>query len=475
MTTFGRYLQAFLIFILVAGGAGCTKGIKAARHLAQGNKDFLAERYDRAEIEYLNVLKVAPMTPAAISRLGLIYHAEGKLPQALVCLREAVKLEPENTEARLKLGLTCMSLRQLKEARQAAMEVLQKQPTNEEALILLAESAATTNEVRETWQRVEALPSPAKDKAAYHLARGTLYGRQQDLNKAEAEFKQALAKNPKSSVAYMALSTLYLMRNDLKQAEPALKAAAELAPLRSTRRLRYAEFKLQHGADGEAKKAVEELTRKVPDYIPAWLFLAETAFAQWKTEDCAALIKRVLARDPVNYDALMLDGRVSLAQGQATNAIIQFKRVAALYSGPHPQVDLQLALAHLLDKDSTKAIASLNQAIAAAPDYSEAILLLAELNIRKGDPAPAVASLTQLIKKQPQLPQAHLGLANAYLLQRNPDEAVAVLRRMMALFPKNHDVPFLMGIVLTQQKKQAEARQAFEKALEDVPGLLPGA
>ena len=44
---------------------------------------------------------------------------------------------------------------------------------------------------------------------------------------------------------------------------------------------------------------------------------------------------------------------------------------------------------------------------------------------------------------------------------------------MMKLFPKNPHVPMFMGMVLVQQKKLADARQAFEKAIERSPDFLP--
>src|SRR5437899_2289960 len=244
---FNRLIHLSLIAILVTIAAGCTKQAKRERYLARAERDFKAEKYDEAEIEYLKVLKIPPSNPTAVSRLGLIYYAEGRLPQAAGYLKRAVDLKPDDVEARLKLGLTWMAFQKLPEARQQALSVLETQPGNEEALVLLAISAANTNEVDQVWQQLEALPPDLKG-GAYHLARGTLFIRQRDLDRAEVELKQAVALQPRSSNAQATLGDLYLMRNDLKQAEPALKAAAELAPLRSNARLGYAEFKKRTGA-----------------------------------------------------------------------------------------------------------------------------------------------------------------------------------------------------------------------------------
>jgi tetratricopeptide (TPR) repeat protein len=183
-------------------------------------------------------------------------------------------------------------------------------------------------------------------------------------------------------------------------------------------------------------------------------------------------LNQALSRDSGNYDALLLKGRLLLAQGQATQAIAEFGRMTTAYERS-PQVHYQLALAHLLNNDDVKALTSVNRAVTLDPNFAEAILVQARLNLRKGDPAAAVPALTRLVNQQPQIAQAHLQLANAYLAEKSPADALGVYGQMMKLFPKNPQIPLFMGMVLVQQKKLADARQAFEKSLELSPDFLP--
>lgn len=154
------------------------------------------------------------------------------------------------------------------------------------------------------------------------MALGTLYLQQQDTTRAESEFKKALDLDPKSSAVHFALGNLYWnisamhlalgnvdwARYDLTQADQAFKTATESAPLRSAERLRYIDFQLQIGAVKEGKKALEEITRKAPDYLPAWVCLMKIAFEERRYEDCAVLVQNILTRDPVNYEALLQSG-----------------------------------------------------------------------------------------------------------------------------------------------------------------------
>jgi tetratricopeptide (TPR) repeat protein len=467
----GRLVVLLALALVAAWGAGCSRQTRSSRYLARANLDFQAERYDNAEIEYLTVLRAAPQDPVATRQLGFLYYTEGRLPQAFFLLRKAAEMEPANTEVRLKLGLACLAFQKPGDAREAALRVLERQPQNEEALLLLAR-AATTNQVREVTQRIEQLPAPARVSANCHLALGTLAVIQQDLAGAEAEFKAAVAADPKSSEALMALGTLYLARDDRPRAEPALKKAAELAPLRSALRLRYADFKLRTGAEEEGKRLLEEVTRKAPDYVPAWIRLAQFALAQAKTDDCAGLVNKALSRDPLNYEALLVRGDLWLAKGQSTNAISDFQRLAKIYDRD-PQLQYRLAVAHLLNQEPGKADACLNRALTINSNCIDAILLQADLNIRHGNSGLAINSLTRLLKEQPQVPRAYTLLAGAHLAQNHPEDALNAYRSMTQAFPKEPQAALLLGVLLARQGHAAEARQALEKALELAPDFLP--
>jgi tetratricopeptide (TPR) repeat protein len=453
--------------------AGCGKEFKRSRNLAAGNRDFQAEQYDMAEIEYLNVLKVAPADAIAVSRLGLIYFAEGKLQRAFAFLQRAADLDSENTTVRLRLGQTCLVLRKFEETREQAVFVLNKAPTNDEALLLLAESAANPGAVLETVQLVEECRQKGgRDMPGFHLALATLHMRQKALDEAEAEAQKALMLDPKSGAAYGILGALSLLRNQPRTAEAQLETAAELSPLRSGRHLALANFKLLSGSIDSAKRLALDLTQKVPDYVPPYSVLAAIAAAEQKYDDCAGLIRKVLVRDPGNIEALMINGRMLLAQGKLTNAIAQFDQINSLY-GKVPQAELELGRAYILNGDLNKAVANLNQAITADPSLTDAVLLLADINTRKGNPSSAIASLKKLIAEKPGIAQAHFLLAGAYVIHGKLSEATNTLHQLIATFPPDAKVPYLLGMVLVQQGNNSEARRAFERARELSPDYIP--
>src|SRR2546430_1746460 len=189
-----RYLPVLLVASLIAaGGFGCSREAKKNRHLQRANRYFQAEEYEKAAIEYMNVLRLDPQNPVAVPRLGLVCFEQGRLTAAYAFLRRAEQLQPDNLEVRLKLGLTYFNLMGLKEAREEAIYILQNQPAHDEALLLLVETSATPKDKDDTQQRLQQLAPQIGTRAGYQLALGFLQLMRQDLKAAESQIKQAIS------------------------------------------------------------------------------------------------------------------------------------------------------------------------------------------------------------------------------------------------------------------------------------------
>ncbi len=466
-----HFIPTLTLFLLVAvAGTGCTAKVKASYHLRRANSYFEAGQYDQAAIEYKNVLKNSQQNAQAWSRLGIIYFDEGRLGEASQILMRAQQLDTNNLEPRLKLGTIYLGAGKLKEAGDEAGFVLGKSPEDVQAPVLLAE-AATTNQIAEIRQRLQKM-SQAGETAPLAVALGILSFRQGDLKSAEASFKRAVTLDPKFSDAYSALGKLYVAQKDLKQAEPAFKTAADLAPPRSGKALQYAQFKIMTGDSAAGKQLLDDLVKKTPDYLPAWITLAQLAADDKKYADAVTLLGNVLSRDPQNLEGMMLKGRLELQQGQTAQATTDFEAMTRTFP-KLPVAFYQLAMAQRANNETDKAIANLNQALTLNPKYGDAILSLAEIQIRSGNVAPAIVSLKPLAQLQPPIVPARLLLADAYRIQGNLDSAVQIYRDLEKAYPTNAQLPLLLGIALRQQKNDAGARAEFDQALKLAPDYLP--
>jgi predicted Zn-dependent protease len=455
-----------VIGVLGAGlglGAGCSKESKVAGHIQRGAAAASAGDYLKAEIEFLNALRLEPGNLTVTRQLGEVYFQQGNISKAFLVLKRVSDAGAKDDDLRIKLARMYLTGRKLKEAREEALAVLATQPASDEAWIVYGQAAGTANEMLEANQKLEAMRPRADQSAGFHLAVGTLAFRQGQTAEAGQAYQRAIALAPKLAVAHEMNASLLFRQNQIQRAAEALKLAAELSPPRSVTPLRYADFLRDSGDEAGALKMVEGLVRQAPDYIPANVELAQMLFAAKRPAEASEAVARVLSMDPANYEAMLLGGRLTLSKGELAKGLADLEKLARVHSRI-PEAHYNLAVAQLLNNDPAKALASLSQAIGLNPEYTDAILLQGDLNLRRGDATSVISSTTDLLTKRPQLSRGYILLGDAYSMRGNLAEALAAYAKSAQLAPKNPQAHYLIGSVLAQQGRRAEARKAFEQA-----------
>lgn len=473
MLTFLRsscFIVAASCFILLF--AGCSNDAKIKQHESQAGRYYSDGDYDRAEIEYKNVLQLDPINAEAIGALGLIYFDQGRTRPAVADLLKARELLPDNREYQLRLAQIYVAVGKIEEARTEAKDLLTAQPGNPEAPEVLATAATAPADVEDARQFLLKLPAPAVNGAPVRAALGLLLLKESKATEAEAELNQALKLDPKFPATYSGLGALYMSRQDVTRADEAFATAANLSPRRSARKLQYANFKIQNNDFAAARRLLEEITQKNPDFLPGLMLLANLSASEKKYAEAEKMVTDVLDRDNGQPEALLLDAHLKMVKGQPAQAITTLETAARLY--PHwPQVHYQLGLAYITKGEVDKAAISLTQAVTLAPNFHQAAVQLAELDVKKGNFSAAMLALQRDVQVHPNSPQARLLLAEAYLGQGNLEDALKVYEQMEQIFP-DAPLPLLRaGSILVRQKKPAEAKRTFERALVVAPDYLP--
>lgn len=452
--------------------------------LSRANEAFTAQKYSQAEKDYRAVLRMAPDNLGAIRNLANLYFDQGQLVQSYPLLKKYADLQPDDPEMQAKWGLALFAAGDFAQARETSLQALSRRPGDEQALMLLADTALSADDVALVKNKIEELRKADQDRSSYHMASGSLELKRGDKARAEAEFKIAIQLNPKGATPHLALATLHLTNKNLKDADRELKTAADLVPIISPVRMRYVDFKLRTGATAEAKTILEDISKQSPEYLPPRVALLKIACAEQQNEECAARVQNVLAQDPVNFEAVYQDALISVKKGDTSKAIRELEFLSNSFQR-NALVRYQLASAYLISAANASeanartatesAEGRISEAIKLDPKLEPAVLLFAELKIRKGSASAAIEPLKELIKEQPQSPQPYYLLATAYLAQGQNVEAASIYQQLDKLLPKDPQPSFLLGSVLLAQGQQAEARKAFDRSAAISPDYLPAA
>jgi tetratricopeptide (TPR) repeat protein len=449
--------------------AGCSKEAKKTRFLAEADNYFKTGDYDKAKVSYLNVVSLDPQNALAFERIGTMWLEDGSPLRAAAFLAKANELAPKNDQNRIRLARCYLAIGHFADASKQALKVLEQAPDNGDAIIVLTEATRSKEDIQTAEEHLEKYPK--KDDISFHLASANLFLSSGNLPAAENTLRQALTINPNSSAAHMAMGDLYLLQKNQKQAGEEFKKAAELAPVRSMERLKYAAFMSATGDTGETRRISTEMTRQAPDYLPGWTLLAELAFKDKKYDEALSLLENVFSRDQGYVDGHRLESDVLLAKGDTKKAVDVLEHLDQTYPDI-PLIKYQLARAYLKNNNSNQAKVALDQAISISPNFADAIVLLAETNLRSGHGEMVVEPITNLLRKRPDLRSAAFLLAAAYGSLDRFDDAEAVIRDQVRLAPQDPQPHTALGLTFRQAKRNDEARQAFEKAAELAPDNL---
>jgi tetratricopeptide (TPR) repeat protein len=463
-----RILTATGLLLAAAFVCGCSAGAKKSRIQARADQYFQSGEYEKAKVEYLNLLRLE-QNPKAFQQIGFIWMKEGAPLRALPFLLKVRELTPDNTEARTQLAVALVALGDPSEARKEALAVLKRDPGNSNAIVILADASLTKDEITEAEQQLEKFTN--KNTAAFHLAKASLARSKEEMSTEAEELQEAVRTEPKSARAHLALGYAYQLRRNPERAGPELEIASELASPRSEERIKYSEFEAANGHLTEAKTALQAISKETPDYLPVWQDLAKLAVTEGQYDQALSLLENLFSRTPEDPDARLLEAQIWLAKGDPAKATAIADRVNANYPN-NALIKYTLARTYIASNNPVQAETALQQAISIKADYPEAVLLLADLNLRSDKAQNVVGLMEDLLKKHPDLAQARTMLANAHRALGQLDDAAAVSREQTQMLPNSSDAYLAYGLVLRQQHKNDEAREAFEKASELNPDSL---
>lgn len=244
-----------------------------------------------------------------------------------------------------------------------------------------------------------------------------------------------------------------------------LKRVVELsAAATSTELAVAAKAHLGLGQGAEALAAARRARALDDAAIDARLAEVEALAATGEREQAKRTIDAALEQDRDNSAALLLKGRLAMADGDVTAALDALRaargKAGAELTRPR-QVELRALLvdAHLANRDLAGAREELSELQARAPGTVLAHLYAGRVALAAKDLPTAVAELQKAAASNPELGQVRLLLAAALLERGSKEQAEAELTRLVAAEPSNMEATRLLAkIYLDRNDKEAARR-----------------
>jgi tetratricopeptide (TPR) repeat protein len=174
-----------------------------------------------------------------------------------------------------------------------------------------------------------------------------------------------------------------------------------------------------------------------------------------------------VSADPTNYTNYLELGRVYESvvplqiQGAFESAKASYEAALAL-NPQSPEIPLLLARLSVANKDNKAAKDYIDQALARKNDYSDAIFLLAQIQISENDTANAIRSTAAVATLNPNDPGIFFQLGLLYYNQKDYQNATLALERAVALNPQYANAKYFLGLSYYQTGAKDKALVQFQ-------------
>lgn len=339
----------------------------------------------------------------------------------------------------------------------------QPSPLDERGTAIALEEQGRSAEAEVAWRAVSATrPNSAEPYA--HL--GFLEARQEHYSQAIPLYRKALALEPAMPGLKMNLGLALFKAGDLKEAVRIFNALLKAEPASSpeARRLEtligMSDYGLQEYT--AAIPLLKNATADDPQNLPFRLILAHSCLAAKQYQCVLDTYHEILNLNAESAEADMLAGEALDEMQNHAEAIQQF-RAAAKANPKEPNVHFGLGYLLWTQRQYADAAPEFQAELANVPDHVQALVYLADSNIRMQHSDLALPLLHKAIRLKPDLEMAHLDLGIVYADTGRQADALRELRLAAKLSPNDVAPHWRLAQLYRAMGRKSEAMVEFEK------------
>ena len=343
-------------------------------------------------------------------------------------------------------------------------------------LTSLAAPACGGSKVQQGAKTAETGLPPANPLAVQRMVEGVAAAKDPKMQtRAIALFREAIQIDPKLWEARFDLGVVLASAGDLAHAEEQLEAAAKIAPEREEVAVALAEVRRRRGSNKDAARTLEDFVKDHPGALDARTLLVAALRDSSQHDKAIAQAREVLVRKPGDATALAELALCHLGKGERDTAQLLVKQSLDVNAKSAVAHRVQ-GLVHLAGGDDAAA----SQAAQEDPHDTTSRLNMGAVLLRAGAYAKAAEQYKGALAAAPDEAAAQIGLAAALRGEAGGkdtklvEEARSLLDKVLERDPHNVAALFNMGILQAESlKRPAEAKQYFERFLDDAPREHP--
>lgn len=454
-----------LILLLLAGLSACggAEGRKQ-KYLEQANASFEKQDYEKARINFKNVLQIDPKDMAGREGYARTLEKLKDWRGAVSLYRSIVEDDPANLGAKVKLGQLYLLAKATDLADQMATEVLTANPAHDGGLALKAGVLVQQGKAPEGLVNAEQAYKLNAASIDNIILLASIYGGLKRSDDAIALLEKEVKQHPDSNSIHTLLAQIYLSSGRQALAEETLKKLVELNPDTLAFRTQLARFYETSARPDAAEAVLLEAVKAKPDDTETLTVLHRLYVQRKQLDKAEKLLRDAIARLPEQFDLqLALAGffvaqkNIEAARGIYTE-LLEKDDVTAL------KAKNRLAYLRVLENKADDALVLLNEVLKDNPSDVEALKLRGGIYLAQKQADAAVGDLRAVLGAMPDSPDVLKMLGRAHLLNRDRRQALDLFKSALNLQPADLELRLMLSELYVDMQEGNEAAKQLEAA-----------
>lgn len=470
-------MKKLLIVLLLFSLVGCAKTEdKVKNYLASGKTLFEQKNYDKAKIEFKNVIQLDNKNVEAYYHLALIDEEKQNWQSMFGNLMQVVRNDPQNIQALLKLTRLNLLSNRPNDALKHIDTLLKLSPDNPDALSLKGAVLVKQGSFDQAMELAEQVLKQHPDNSDAVSLKTVVFLTKNNPAAALETVEKALSLKP----ADLSLQLLLLQVH----AQSKNNAAVEQDYLNLIKaypdKLEYTYALVKHYAEiGDAEKAHSALKTLIETHPNEMKpkFVMVDFLMQKKPDQVEKTLAGYLAQYPEEPEFHFRSAEYYLKSNKINEAKQALNRIVELKPESKEGHNAKITLAKLAvqEKDTELAQKLVNQVLSEDGRNLEGLLMKAKLNMQKGAYDEAITDLRVVLRDYSNSDEALVLIAQAYIRKNSPELAEENFRKALTVNPANFDALIPVASNLIKNKEVNRAEELLQKALSikpDHPGAL---
>jgi tetratricopeptide (TPR) repeat protein len=409
--------------------------------------------YQSALEAFQRALQLDPSSAPTRNSIGNVYVVQGKLDLGAQEFRAVLRLEPANRDANYNLALVLLAQGS---PTKAILHFQRVRPANLETKFNLIRAYLQAGRIPEGLKLATELSSENRDNVQFHSTLGVLLASEKQYRAAQLELEQANALQPETFEILYNLGQTYLRVGDYAKAELTLNRALKLKPDSPDVLYLLAQVYADEKRPVDALELLVRAHKLAPQNADVIFLLARVSMTQNYFEDAIPLLESGLQLSPKRADLRAALGESYFMSGKTEKAIEEFKALVALEPSARSYAFLGLSYRHLGRFDEARKY--FQEGLKLDRHNSSCLFNMGYIDERQGNHAAAESFFQEVLKSNPDYSEALLELANLRIANKKFEDAAELLRRYVKVSRDPASGYYKLAMV-ERSLHQAEAAQ----------------